>query len=228
LIKKHEAFEKSAAAQEERFSALERLTTFELKEMKRRQEAEENERLKIQIEAEAKAKEEQMRKQAEEMSKKQESTSFETDNSPAGSATLEGNLTRKHEWESTTKKASNRSWDKVYGVSQDGHLSFYKDQKSFKNQPDATFRGEPKLELHGAAVEIASDYTKKKNVFRVKISNGGEFLLQANDETDLQNWIAFLKQQCDPTATEGKSQTLPATSQKEEGKRRSFFTLKKN
>lgn len=26
---------------------------------------------------------------------------------------IEGNLTRKHEWESTTKKASNRSWDKV-------------------------------------------------------------------------------------------------------------------
>lgn len=31
LIKKHEAFEKSAAAQEERFSALERLTTVGLK-----------------------------------------------------------------------------------------------------------------------------------------------------------------------------------------------------
>lgn len=30
LIKKHEAFEKSAAAQEERFSALERLTTVSL------------------------------------------------------------------------------------------------------------------------------------------------------------------------------------------------------
>lgn len=26
---------------------------------------------------------------------------------------VEGILTRKHEWESTTKKASNRSWDKV-------------------------------------------------------------------------------------------------------------------
>ena len=26
---------------------------------------------------------------------------------------IEGLLTRKHEWESTTKKASNRSWDKV-------------------------------------------------------------------------------------------------------------------
>lgn len=101
---------------------------------------------------------------------------------------MEGNLIRKHEWESTTKKASNRSWDKVnindikikstrltilnllqvYVAAQDCHLAFYKDQKSFKNQPDVTFRGEPKLEMQGAAVEIASDYTKKKNVFRVK------------------------------------------------------------
>lgn len=56
LIKKHEAFEKSAAAQEERFSALERLTTFELKEMKRRQEAAEKaEQDRIRAEEEAKA-----------------------------------------------------------------------------------------------------------------------------------------------------------------------------
>merc|ERR1712079_1002450 len=45
LIKKHEAFEKAAAAQEERFAALERLTTFELKELSRKQdEAEEKRR----------------------------------------------------------------------------------------------------------------------------------------------------------------------------------------
>merc|ERR1719348_2666391 len=37
---KAEAFEKAAAAQEERFAALERLTTFELKDMKRRQDEE--------------------------------------------------------------------------------------------------------------------------------------------------------------------------------------------
>ena len=34
LIKKHEAFEKAAAAQEERFAALERLTTVSLNFMK--------------------------------------------------------------------------------------------------------------------------------------------------------------------------------------------------
>jgi len=40
LIKKHEAFEKSASAQDERFMALEKLTNFELKEMQRRGESE--------------------------------------------------------------------------------------------------------------------------------------------------------------------------------------------
>merc|ERR1712073_198175 len=44
LIKRHEAFEKAAAAQEERFAALERLTTFELKELRRKQDEAEEER----------------------------------------------------------------------------------------------------------------------------------------------------------------------------------------
>ena len=44
LIKKHEAFEKSAQAQDERFLALEKLTNFELKELQRREHADEEER----------------------------------------------------------------------------------------------------------------------------------------------------------------------------------------
>uniref|UniRef100_A0A3Q0RU03 Spectrin beta chain n=1 Tax=Amphilophus citrinellus TaxID=61819 RepID=A0A3Q0RU03_AMPCI len=44
LIKRHEAFEKSAATWEERFAALERLTTMELLEVRRRQEEEEKRR----------------------------------------------------------------------------------------------------------------------------------------------------------------------------------------
>uniref|UniRef100_A0A3Q3WD23 Spectrin beta chain n=1 Tax=Mola mola TaxID=94237 RepID=A0A3Q3WD23_MOLML len=44
LIKRHEAFEKSAATWEERFAALERLTTMELLEVRRAQEEEEKKR----------------------------------------------------------------------------------------------------------------------------------------------------------------------------------------
>ncbi|XP_070506050.1 spectrin beta chain isoform X5 [Chironomus tepperi] len=271
LIKKHEAFEKSAAAQEERFSALERLTTFELKEMKRRQEAaEEAERLRLQAEAEAKRakelEEEELRRleqvakdQADSGSPNEETVEVNEEEippspstptgilkkpspspqaqsvyksyrpSPAGEdGVIEGILVRKHEWESTTKKASNRSWDKIYVLSKNGRVSFYKDQKASKSQPDQTFRGEPALELQGATVEIANDYTKKKHVFRIKLSNGAEFLLQAHDDAEMQQWVGSLKAQCDQTGTESRSQTLPASSQKDEPKRRSFFTLKKN
>lgn len=56
----------------------------------------------------------------------------------------------------------------VYVLSRVGRVSFYKDQKASKSQPEQTFRGEPALELQGANVEIANDYTKKKHVFRVK------------------------------------------------------------
>merc|ERR1719423_386221 len=51
LIKKHEAFEKAAATQEDRFQALERLTTFELKELSRRQEEEAEKRRQESIQA---------------------------------------------------------------------------------------------------------------------------------------------------------------------------------
>ena len=81
---------------------------------------------------------------------------------------LEGMLMRKHEWESTTKKASNRSWYKVCAVLRGTQVGFYKDAKAYKSAPDATYRGELPIDLVGATAEIASDYTKKKNVFRLK------------------------------------------------------------
>merc|ERR1711971_1036766 len=98
LIKKHEAFEKAAAAQEERFAALERLTTFELKDMKRRQEEEQR--------AHADTIE---RQKAERYSRDQPDTRSDTSSireTKSGDGELEGMLVRKHEWESTTKKAS--------------------------------------------------------------------------------------------------------------------------
>ena len=47
-------------------------------------------------------------------------------------------------------------------------IGFYKDQKSYRSSPDSTFKGEPPVDISGATAEIAKDYTKKKNVFRLK------------------------------------------------------------
>merc|ERR1712051_738650 len=127
LIKKHEAFEKAAAAQKERFAALERLTTFELKDMKRRKDEEELRRRE-----EASRHSVGTDKTDGERSETQSIKSGERDGDE-----LEGMLVRKHEWENTTKKASNRSWDKVCVVLKGTNLRFYKDQKSYRSSPDA-------------------------------------------------------------------------------------------
>lgn len=51
--------------------------------------------------------------------------------------------------------------------------------------------------------------------------------MQSHDDSEMQQWVGSLKAQCDQTGAESRSQTLPASSQKDEPKRRSFFTLKK-
>ncbi|CAH2041293.1 unnamed protein product, partial [Iphiclides podalirius] len=146
--------------------------------------------------------------------------------SPAGEDEgFEGTLMRKHEWESGTKRASNRSWDKVYAVAKDGRMSFYKDQKTFKAAPEQLWRGEPPLDLNGAVVEVAANYTKKKHVFRLRLGSGAEFLLQAHDEAEMGAWLAALAARL--AAPAARSHTLPAPANAEP-KRRSFFTLKKN
>ncbi|XP_076252536.1 spectrin beta chain isoform X3 [Rhynchophorus ferrugineus] len=141
---------------------------------------------------------------------------------------FEGSLVRKHEWENTTVKATNRSWDKVYLVLRGSQLSFYKDAKTAKSTPDQRFKGEAPLQLYGATATVASDYKKKKHVFRLKLENGGDFLLQAHDDTEMNTWISRINAHADTTSSgPSRSQTLPASAQKEDQKRRSFFTLKK-
>lgn len=47
-------------------------------------------------------------------------------------------------------------------------IVFYKDQKAFKTQPEATYKGEPPVDISGGNAAVAVDYVKKKYVFRLK------------------------------------------------------------
>jgi len=275
LIKKHEAFEKAAAAQEERFAALERLTTFELKDMKRRQEEEQrahadtierqkaerysrdqpdtrsdtssirettsrrssnaSEKKRAKSSARSKSPFRSFRFKKKEKEKETGSGHYSDDEEnydrtiESGDGELEGMLVRKHEWESTTKKASNRSWEKICVVLKESQIFFYKDQKTYRTHPGDTFKGEPSVDLINCTAEVATDYTKKKYVFRLRLANGGFYLFQAADEEQMELWVNGINSQAQPQDVEGsKSQTLPPGSEKkDEPKRRSFFTLKK-
>ncbi|KAL1435038.1 hypothetical protein MTO96_001585 [Rhipicephalus appendiculatus] len=282
LLKRHEAFEKSAAAQEERFAALERLTTFELKQMRAREEEQERRRQQEEMErlaalqpppshepssqdrVDAEASAEAAREPAILNGAESAATAVAVSAAAPGAGTeapskikrsrskspfgswrkkklpveeeterpaedeFEGLLMRKHEWESTTKKASNRSWEKLYLVIRGTTLAAYKDQKHYRQEPESHYRGEAPVDLRTATAERATDYTKKKHVFRLKLSNGGEFLFQAKDEEELSQWLQQLQAAIgEATAGPSRAQTLPA-ERRDEPRKRSFFTLKKN
>ncbi|XP_052105505.1 spectrin beta chain-like isoform X8 [Mytilus californianus] len=317
LIKKHEAFEKAAATQEERFIALERLTTFEMKERakekddpeKYRLEKEERRRKLIAeflpppkpptpepivepvvtapVESEIQAVSDEHIAKADELDgakaepgpsrepPKQTSTlprgstiprdevalnseakkptvvisepdmpmsstgedQPPVEQKPSASASeavhQEGTLTRKHDWIAEGKRSQSRSWDKVHVVLHGNTLSCYKDKKVAKQDPENRVHHESAIVLNDATCNRAMDYTKRPFVLRVHLPNGGEYLFQAKDEVEMEQWIQMISQ---GTGAEGtsrmptKSQTLPArmeTEKKEEHKKKGIFTLKR-
>ncbi|XP_016124413.1 spectrin beta chain, erythrocytic-like isoform X1 [Sinocyclocheilus grahami] len=292
LLKRHEAFEKSTATWEERFSALERLTTLELLEIRKQQQDIEQYRQEAEKESRREdtgfAEESSQLYTTEEqslsglgviepssvgvdgtagdstvplISEMQESGSLEldpstsiqvtketekaatlpTESSQVQSALMEGPLSRKHEMEGPNKKASNRSWNNIYCVLKPGQLSVYKDAKSFSHS--VTYHGEEPLNLTNASCEILTNYKKKKQVFKLRLEDGSEYLFQCKDEEELQNWTQATEQAAQAVTAEPvagpsgvKAQSLPPPSsstlevpstKKEKEKRFSLFAKKK-
>ncbi|KAG9346529.1 hypothetical protein JZ751_006840 [Albula glossodonta] len=108
---------------------------------------------------------------------------------PPGEA-MEGVLCRKQEMESHSKKAASRSWQNVYCVLSKGSLGFYKDNKSAAT--GIPYHGEVPISLAEAVCEIAHDYKKRKHVFKLRLSDGKEYLFQAKDEAEMSSWIHSL------------------------------------
>uniref|UniRef100_A0AAQ6IQE6 Spectrin beta chain n=1 Tax=Anabas testudineus TaxID=64144 RepID=A0AAQ6IQE6_ANATE len=267
LIKRHEAFEKSAATWEERFSALERLTTLELLEVRRQQEEEERRRkppspepavdgvdggdlVNGVVERSSKEPSPAPSPTSGRKSKSSQSSTLPTKNVDLSSQ-LEGLLHRKHEWEGHNKKASNRSWHNVYCVINNQEMCFYKDSKAAGL--GVLYHNEVPISLKEATCDVASDYKKKKHVFKLRLTDGNEYLFQAKDEEEMSTWIqAILNasaadrtdvQGSNPgTPSTGRAQTLPATvtlttesspgkrekdKEKDKEKRFSLFSKKK-
>ena len=64
-------------------------------------------------------------------------------------------------------------------------LCFFKDQEDFAESKAAA----SPLNLYQAQCERANDYTKRKHVFRLRTSDGAEFLFTADDPVQLDDWV---------------------------------------
>uniref|UniRef100_A0A4W3GVP7 Spectrin beta chain n=1 Tax=Callorhinchus milii TaxID=7868 RepID=A0A4W3GVP7_CALMI len=165
LIKRHEAFEKSAATWDERFSALERLTTLS-------ETIETSEMVNGATEQRTSSKEQSPapsptsdRKTKTSPLQSQSAATLPAKSQENPTAQMEGFLHRKHEWETHNKKASSRSWHNVYSVINNHEMGFYKDAKNASS--GITYHGEIPISLKEALCEIAIDYKKKKHVFKL-------------------------------------------------------------
>ncbi|XP_031552905.1 spectrin beta chain, non-erythrocytic 1-like isoform X2 [Actinia tenebrosa] len=253
LLEKHSNLEKLLTVQEDRFAALERLTTFELREARRRQ-MEKEQRIKEEREREEREakqrqeeelrqlkQEEEERRQREEEERRreqgreegkdepitpsaaataeasvtQEPTAEERQEEHETDAKYEGYLHRKPTMDGPNRKAAIRQWKQYYVILKDYELRFFKDQKSASHEHPAAHP----LSTLNCVCEVATDYTKRKHVFRFRISTGQEFLFQAKDEDDLNFWIKHV-QECSKAPT---TPTKPSTPDKKDKKGSGFF-----
>uniref|UniRef100_A0A3B4BMZ0 Spectrin beta chain n=1 Tax=Pygocentrus nattereri TaxID=42514 RepID=A0A3B4BMZ0_PYGNA len=205
LIKRHEAFEKSAATWEERFSALERLTTTARGRGKKEktpdtrastgdpgtaevaslflfpyQEGVDGEIVNGVPERSSKEPSPIPSPTSGRRAKGSQSSTLPAKSQESPSAQLEGFLHRKHEWEGHNKKASNRSWHNVYCVINNQEMGFYKDNKNAGQ--GIPYHNEIPVSLKDATCEVAVDYKKKKHVFKLRVTDGNEYLFQAKDD----------------------------------------------
>uniref|UniRef100_A0A452RGG3 Spectrin beta chain n=1 Tax=Ursus americanus TaxID=9643 RepID=A0A452RGG3_URSAM len=242
LIKRHEAFQKSAVAWEERFSALEKLTEQE-KERKRKREEEERRKQPpapeptairpegdladgrmgsgTGDEANGPRGEKQPRTRGPAPSVMPQSRSSESarvatlpPRGPELSAQeqMEGMLCRKQEMEAFGKKAANRSWQNVYCVLRRGSLGFYKDAKAAST--GVPYHGEVPVSLARAQGSVAFDYRKRKHVFKLGLQDGKEYLFQAKDEVSWPLLLPQPEEPAVPSATRGmtRAMTMPPVS----------------
>lgn len=98
---------------------------------------------------------------------------------------IQGYLERKHELQSGGKRAPVRSWKMYHTVLCGQLLCFFKDDDDFHHRKAAT----APVNILNARCEKAEDYTKKKNVFRLSLPDGSEFLFLSGSADEMNDWV---------------------------------------
>lgn len=98
---------------------------------------------------------------------------------------IQGMLERKHELQSGGKRAPVRAWKSFHTVLCGQLLCFFKDEEDFFQKKAAT----APVNILNARCEKADNYTKRKNVFRLHLPDGSEFLFLAANKIELLDWV---------------------------------------
>ncbi|KAK9874725.1 hypothetical protein WA026_005540 [Henosepilachna vigintioctopunctata] len=97
----------------------------------------------------------------------------------------EGFLERKQILSPNGKRATNRTWKNSYTVLCGQLMCFFKNKEDFAASKACC----PPINIHNAKCTTADDYHKRKNTFRLQVTDGSELLFSTNSENDMLDWI---------------------------------------
>ncbi len=89
------------------------------------------------------------------------------------------------------KRASDRSWKPVWMVLKNQTLYLMKEKRDANTSPSSA--EDRPISIKASMVDIAYDYTKKKNVFRLSTTTGSEYLIQVSDTKNMLSWITSIQ-----------------------------------
>ncbi|KAJ3335953.1 3-isopropylmalate dehydrogenase [Gonapodya sp. JEL0774] len=122
-------------------------------------------------------------------------------------SSIQGTVTKKDELDEEGRRAANRSWTKVALVLRGSALLMfrYKNKLHKSSSPNSITSAIVDLKhpiqiidlSASSSVEIPADYTKRKNVFRVKPSGKAQVLFQVDDTRDLDRWMQAIRETID-------------------------------
>jgi len=111
-------------------------------------------------------------------------TSFEVSNLSSSNSVeyKRGYILRKPCLRANGKRVSlgKRKWKCFYAILRDTTLYLHKDDQSLAKNS---------IRIHHSVAVVASDYTKRKFVFRLSTADGSEFLINVNSKQEMDNWI---------------------------------------
>uniref|UniRef100_A0A5S6R1A2 Spectrin beta chain n=1 Tax=Trichuris muris TaxID=70415 RepID=A0A5S6R1A2_TRIMR len=98
----------------------------------------------------------------------------------------DGYIERKQDLQCGGKKATIRSWKSYYTILCGQLICFFKDQDNFYDNMAAA----PPINILRAVCQPAFDYQKRKNTFKLRTSDGAEFLFACPSPSEMEDWIA--------------------------------------
>ncbi|RIA97082.1 hypothetical protein C1645_687274 [Glomus cerebriforme] len=100
-----------------------------------------------------------------------------------------GYVFKKNEFSSRGYKSRDRSWKKQYLYLWGTFLRIYKSEPIDLNRVNPTHE----FSMLNVQIGLATDYSKRNNVIRVRVPSGNQFLFQVQDHNECVSWIENLQ-----------------------------------